>query len=184
MLNVHEPLTIYTDISKALRKMRLRLLFLSPLMVVLFVMLSVLPTHDVFSSSLRWFILAEIPVLYFIMSRSLKKQSKPIVSLSSQGITINTLCTRVGFLRWDEIKDVRAYNLLYRFVGITLHDPGAVYNRIGLKRSYLMRANELVIPLYKLLRIPVAPINIPQEYLPMSADELMLQIEAYRNFYS
>lgn len=48
----------------------------------------------------------------------------------------------------------------------------------------LLRLNDLVIPLYKLIRIRVAHINIPQEYLPLSADELLAQINAYRATYS
>ena len=137
----------------------------------------------VFSTSCVLCLLAEIPILYWVMSRKLTRQTKPIVSLSSQGITINTIGTHVGFLRWDEIKDVYTYNLGYRFVGITLNDPNAVYARIGLKRSWLLRSNALVAPLYKPFRARVAPINIPQEYLPMSADELLAQIQTYRAAY-
>jgi len=181
MLNVHEPLSIYMDKRKALRRIRPLFLWLSPIWVLIFIMMCLTPPHDFLTVLSSLLFVAELPFSYFLYARSLKKQSKPIVSLSSQGITIDTLCTRIGFLRWDEITDVRANK---RTVGITLNDPKTVYNRIGLKRSYLMRMNGLAAPLSNLLRIPVAPINIPQEYLPMSADELMLQIEAYRNFYS
>ena len=87
-------------------------------------------------------------------------------------------------LRWDEIKDVYTYNLGYRLIGITLNDPKTVYRRLGLKRSWMLRANGLVAPLYKPFRVRVAPINIPQEYLPMSADELLVQIQTYRDAYS
>ena len=185
MLNVEAPITIYTDSRKALRRLRLRMLCLTPVMLLLFGMLSVSSAPlDGFTNLLRWALLAELPFLYLIMSRKLSKQTKPIVSLSSQGITVNTVCSQVGFLRWDEIKDVYTYNMGYRFVGITLSDPKTVYTRIGLKRNWLLRSNALVAPLYKPFRIRVAPINIPQEYLPMSADELLAQIQAYRETYS
>ena len=186
MLNMQEPVTIYPATSKALRGARKRLLCIAlPVNLTLFVMLSMSPLPlDGFTNLLRWMLLAELPLLYFMMARKLAQQTKPIVSLSSQGITVNALWSRVGFLRWDEIKDVHAYSLGYRFVGITLNDPKTVYRRIGLKRSWILRMNGAVVPLYKLFRIRVAPINIPQEFLPMSADELTAQIQAYRDAYA
>ena len=185
MMNVEAPMLIYPDTKKALRRLRIRMLIASPFFVALFLMLSLSPAPlDAFANSLRWILLAELPILYWLVSRSLKKQSKPIVSLSSQGITIHTLCTQVGFIPWDEIKEVKTYNLFYRFVGITLKHPGNLYQRIGLKRSFLMWTNGLIAPLYRLIGIPVAPINIPQEYLPMSADELQAKIDSYRTTYS
>ena len=185
MLNVEGPVTIYQDTPKALRRLRIRCLCLAPLFLIMFAVFGRLSNDlDVLTNMLRWVLLAEIPVLYFLVSRKLTRQTKPIVSFSSQGITVNTLCTRVGFLRWDEIKDVTTYNLGFRFVGITLNDPATVYRRLGLKDSWLLRLNGLVVPLYKLVRIRVAPINIPQEYLPLSADELLAQINAYRATYS
>lgn len=186
MLNVEEPVTIYPDTRKALQRLRIRLLCLAlPIILITFAMLSLSPVPlDGFTNLLRWSLLAEIPILYFLVSRKLTRQTKPILSLSSQGITVNTLCSRVGFLRWEEIKDVHTYSLGYRFVGITLNDPKTVYRRIGLKRSWMLQMNSLVAPLYKPFRIRVAPINIPQEYLPMSADELLAQIQAYRATYS
>jgi hypothetical protein len=184
MLNVEGPVTIYTDTRKALRRLRIRCLCLAPVFLLMFVLFSTGPFTLGGANLLRWILLAEIPVLYFLVSRNLTKQTKPIVSFSSSGITVNTLGSQIGFLRWDEIKEIYTYNLMYRFVGIELKDPKTVYARLGLKGSWLLRLNDLVIPLYKLFRIRVAPINIPQEYLPMSADELLTQIEACRSTYS
>lgn len=186
MLDVQEPLTIYSDTRKALHRLRLRCLCIGlPVVLLTFGMLSLSPFPAYgFLNMMRWILLAEIPVLYLLVSRKLKQQSKPIVTLSSQGMTIHTICTQMGFLRWDEIKDVYTYSLGYRFVGITLNDPKTVWARVGLKRSWLMQTNRFVAPLYRPFGIRVAPINIPQEYLPMSADELLAQINAYRAMYS
>ena len=186
MLNVEEPVTIYPATSKALRGLRIRLLcFALPIILIMFAMLSLSPVPlDGLTNLMRWILLAEIPVLYFFVSRKLKTQTKPIVSVSSQGITVHTLCSQVGFLRWDEVKDVYAYSMGYRFVGITLNDPKTVYRRIGLKRSWMPRMNALVAPLHKPFRIRLAPINIPQEFLPLSADEMAAQIVAYKFMYA
>lgn len=185
MLNVEGPVAIYTDTRKAVRALRLRCLCLAPVFLIMFAAFGMMPSHlNVFTNVMRWVLLAEIPILYPLVSRSLARQTAPILSFSSLGITVNTLCTQVGFLRWDEIKDVYAYTLFSRFVGITLNDPKTVYERIGLKRSWLLQLSGMVAPFYKPFRIRVAPINIPQEYLPMSADELLAQINAYRATYS
>ena len=186
MLNIEEPLLIYTDTRKALHRLRVRILIIGlPIALFIFLLRSLPSIHlDAFARFMPWFLLIEIVVLYGLVSRSLKKQSKPIVSLSSQGITIHTLCTQVGFLRWDEIKEVRTFNLLFRFVGISLNHPKTVYQRLGLKRSWLMRMNGFVASVYNLFRIHLAPINIPQEYLPMSADELQAKIDSYRITFS
>lgn len=185
MLNLQAPSLIYSDKPKALRRMRLRLLCIAlPIALLYFILSGLIHLSGSFIPIMRWVLLAEIPILYFLVARALQKQTKPIVSLSSQGITVHTLCTQVGFLRWDEIKDVYTYNLGYRLIGITLNDPKTVYRRLGLKRSWMLRANGLVAPLYKPFRVRVAPINIPQEYLPMSADELLVQIQTYRDAYS
>ncbi len=193
MLNVEGPLAIYLNTQTAVRLLRLRLLcVVVPMNLLFFTMLSMPrgPLDD-FNKVLRWCLLAEIPILYLLVSRVLTRQTKPIVSLSSSGIMVDTLGSRVGFLRWDEIKDVYIYNFGYffrglgwRFVGITLKDAPRVCARIGLKRSWSLRLNGLVAPLYKPFRIRIAPVRIPEEYLSMSAEELLAQIQTYRTTYS
>ncbi|MCW3099473.1 MAG: hypothetical protein JWL77_5091 [Chthonomonadaceae bacterium] len=185
MLNVEGPVTIYTDKRKAIRIVRLRCLCLLPISLLMFAWLTVAPhPQDSFNSLLSWILIVETPMLYFLVTRALTRQTKPIISLSSLGITVNLLGMRVGFLRWDEIKDVYTYRFCEGFVGITLNDPKTVYRRIGLKGSWVPRLNDLVAPLYKPFRIRIAPISIPQAYLPGSADELLAQIQMYRATYA
>ena len=178
---------LWSDNSLAvpIRTLRLRCLCVFPFCLVMFAMMSI-DTNllDAPGCLLRWALLAEVPILYFLISRKLTRQTEPILSVSSRGITVNTLGTRIGFLRWDEIKEIYSYRLGSRFVGITLNSPRTVYARIGLNRSLMLRMNDLVIPLYRLVRIRVAPINIPQGYLPMTGDELLAQIENYRATYA
>lgn len=182
MIEVQEPLVIYTDKEKAIRRLKRRMLFIAPLFLLFFLGISCTElVRDPLLNIMRWVLLLELPVLYFMVTRKLKQQAKPIVTLSSLGITVHTLATQAGFIPWQEVAEARAYSLLYRFVGISLKKPRTLYSRVGLARSYLMQMNGLVAPLYRLIGIRVAPINIPQEYLPMTADELAARIEAYRN---
>ena len=184
MLNIEGPVTMYMDQRKAKRILRLRVLCIAPICLGMFALLSVVPPVDDITNLLRWALLLETPVLYFLLSRNFAKQTKPILSISSMGITVNTLGCRVGFLPWEEIKDVYTYKIGERLVGITLQDPQKVYAHLGLKHSLIPRMNALVAPLYKPFGIRVAPITFPAAYLPVSADELLEQIRAYRSLYS
>jgi hypothetical protein len=190
MLHVEGPVSIHMDKRKALHALRLRSISVSLILLLWFVMISF--SHmDAFMTLFRWCLLVEVPILYFFVARNLSRQTKPVVALSFSGLTVNTLGNQIGYLKWEEIKDVYVYNfgfprlnLGFRFLGIHLNDPGTVYRRIGLKRSLCPQMNGLCIPLYKPFRIRVAPINISDEFLPMSADELLAQIKMYRSAYS
>jgi hypothetical protein len=186
MLNVEGPVTIYTDTRKAIRILGLQFLCVGvpTNLLLLAILCGPSGSRKGMIDLLPWSLLAVMPLFFLLVARSLTHQTRPIVSLSSLGITVNTLGTQVGFLCWSEIKDVYVYCLDERYVGITLNDPGTVYGRIGLKGSWLLRMNRLIAQLFKPFRIRVAPINIPQGYLPMSADELLTQIKAYRAIYS
>lgn len=127
-----------------------------------------------------WFITALYAFLYLSVLIALRRQQLPIVILSPDGITVRTLGTQVGLIPWEEISEIRAYNLLYRFVGIVPRDSDGLCRRMGTIRALLLRLNSWVIPLYRLFGVFVAPINIPQEYLPITADELAARIGDYR----
>ena len=130
-----------------------------------------------------WFLLGECALLYFLNVRSFKKQAKPIVTLSCEGIAVDTQATHLGMIRWDEIEEIRAYNFIYRYVGIVPKNSKSLAQRIGGKRAWLMSINTTCVPLYKPFGVFVAPINIPQVYLPITVDELFAHIRAYQAAY-
>jgi len=131
-----------------------------------------------------WFLLAECALLYLIMARAHKKQTKPIVVLSAEGIAVDTTAAHVGLIRWEEIEEVRSYTLIYRYVGIVPRSTDALCRRLGGSRSWLLQVNAFCIPLYKLIGVFVAPINIPQVYLPITVDELTARIHTYQEAYT
>jgi len=142
------------------------------------------PAMAAFVSWVPWFLLAECALLYVVMARAHKKQTKPIVVLSPEGITVDTTATHIGLIRWEEIEEVRSYTLIYRYVGIIPRNTGALCRRLGGSRSWLLQLNAFCIPLYKLLGMFVAPINIPQVYLPITVDELTARIRAYQEAFA
>ena len=150
----------------------------------LYPMAALLSWFPWFLSWFPWFLVAECVFLYVIVARSHKKQKKPIVVLSSEGVAVDTTATHIGLIRWDEIEEFRSYNLIYRYVGIVPKNTSALCRRLGARRSWMLQVNAFCIPLYKLLGIFVAPINIPQVYLAITVDELTARIRAYQAAYA
>lgn len=200
-----EDYVLYADTKKSLSGLNKRMLFfLLPLVVLSFVFCGAVahiltPTPPVLPgqhnppprvspmaahfSWFPWFLLAECVFLYAIQARSHWKQKVPIVVLNSEGITVDTTATHLGLIRWNEIEEVRSYTLIYRYVGIVPKDTSALCRRLGTGRSWMLQLNAFCIPLYKLLGIFVAPINIPQVYLPITVDELTARIRACHEAY-
>jgi hypothetical protein len=128
---------------------------------------------------LPWCVLLFYFAVYVTMLAVLQRQNKPLLTISPEGLMIHTVATQIGLLRWEEIGEVRTYNFIYRFVGIVPRDLSSLYRRLG-SRSILLRLNAWCIPLYRMFGQFIAPINIPQEYLPMSADELAALIREHQ----
>ncbi len=201
-----EDYVLYADTKKSLTGLNKRMLFIMvPLVLLSFLYFGalahqftppppVLPGQHIAPprvsataariSWFPWFLVAECVFLYVIAARSHKKQKKPIVVLSSEGIAVDTMATHVGLIRWDEIEEVRPYNFMYRYVGIVPKNTSALCRRLGAGRSWMLQVNAFCIPLYKLLGVFVAPINIPQVYLPITVDELTARIRAYQETYA
>lgn len=191
-----DSLIIYPDKRKMIRRLNMRgLCVLLPVAVGLFVLFAFLrrlvfpafsnPVHPVPPAIvteftlLPWGILVFYFAVYVTMLAVLQRQNRPLITLSPEGLLIHTVGTQIGLLRWEEIGEVRTYTFLYRYVGIVPRDPVALYRRLG-SRSLLLRLNSWCVPLYRLFGQFIAPINIPQEYLPMSADELATLIRERR----
>lgn len=193
MTNVDDTLVIYMDKRKALHRLRLRTIFiLFPMLLGQCAYFSyqdkaarAAGEYDPFYQIMIWIVAIEVAALIFFATRSHKRQTEPIVTLSPEGIETHSLWQHVGLLRWDEIEEIRAYTFLYRYVGITPRDMGAVCRRLGAGKAWMVWLNDWSIRLfYRPLRIYMAPINIPQEYLPITADELMEHICAYQAAYA
>jgi len=132
-------------------------------------------------SILPWFMGGIFMVIFLSTLISILNSRKPIVIVSKAGIYVDTVATHIGQLKWDEISSIRAYTLIYKCVGITLFDMKALCRRQGLRKTWLLQANAWCGPFNELFGIRSAPINIPQEYIPISADELVERIDKYRH---
>ncbi|MGO8670896.1 MAG: hypothetical protein ACLQVD_05990 [Capsulimonadaceae bacterium] len=126
-----------------------------------------------------WVVAVLYAILYAITVRYLRKQAEPIITLTPEGIVINSQMTKIGLLLWDEVVDIRTYTMIYRNLGIIPRDISNLCSRLGSKRGALLRMNASVIPLYRFFGIFVAPINIAQNHLPVTADEMLDRINRY-----
>lgn len=191
-----DSLVIYPDKRKMIRQLNMRgLCILLPVAAGMFVLfgflkrllLSTMPAsvHSLPPfivtefTFLPWCILVFYFALYVAMLAFLQRQSRPLITLSPEGLTVQGAGAQIGLLRWDEIGEVRTYTFIYRYVGIVPRDTAALYKRLG-RRSLPLRLTAWCIPLYRLFGIFIAPIGFSQECLPMSADELVILIRDRR----
>jgi hypothetical protein len=97
-------------------------------------------------------------------------QPTPAVVINRQGIVDNASAVSVGFIRWDEIGELREYRFRNQaFLGIVPRDLDAVLARQPAWKRFAIRAN---------LRLGAAPVNIPQAVLPMKVTDLLREINA------
>jgi hypothetical protein len=93
---------------------------------------------------------------------------KPAVVVNKDGIFDNASAAGAGFIRWEEIANIFPYDYMgHRMLGINLVDEAAILARQPALKRALARMNGKI----------VAPFNIPQSTLPISVDELLVEIK-------
>lgn len=185
-----DRLVILPDRRKMLRRVNLRAVFiLLPVVVAIFALFAFLgsliapprpPALEAEITFIPWFIFGLYATIYVAGVAAVRRQRLPIVTLSPVGISVQTMLTPVGLIPWDQVAEIRPYTMLYRYVGIVPRDLDGLCRRLGGRGALLIRANSWVAPLYDVFGLFVAPINIPQEYLPITANELADRIRDFR----
>jgi hypothetical protein len=93
---------------------------------------------------------------------------KPAVVVNHEGIFDNASAAGAGLLRWEEIANIFPYDYMgQRMLGINLVDEAAILARQPAIKRALARMNKKI----------AAPFNIPQNTLPISVDELLVEIK-------
>jgi len=94
----------------------------------------------------------------------------PAVIINDKGIVDNASALSTGFIAWEEIAELREYRFQNQtFLGIYPKRLDALLARQSAWKRHAINAN---------MALGVAPVNIPQVVLPMSAAELMSEINA------
>ncbi len=98
---------------------------------------------------------------------------KPLLVLSDQGVMDQSSIFAVGFIPWEDIKEIEARSAgRERFVSIELENVQAYITKAkGLQRT-MMNLN---------LKVGHGPIKIPDSMLPMRAAVLADQMRQYRS---
>jgi hypothetical protein len=139
---------------------------------------------------------------FSIMAIAVRQKDQPVVSVSPEGLTIYSVLLKIGPVRWNEIAEVRAIKFSRGYyIAVIPEDAKKLCCRLGNPAAWLIcggmqrisfpwLADLLLMPVYLMDSFPIrldhlsnallAPIIIPEKYLPMSADELAAQIRMYR----
>jgi hypothetical protein len=89
----------------------------------------------------------------------------PAMIIDAEGITDQSSPVAVGLIRWNEIRELGISKLSDDlFLSVKLKDVDALFQRLPAWKAGLLRMNSNFAP---------APINIPQQYLSMTAEELL-----------
>jgi len=111
-------------------------------------------------------------ILKYSLARSFGKMAAVVVN--SKGIYDTASSIGVGFLRWDEIKDIVVYSYLgQNYLGIVPIDFGKVLSRQRIFKRWILQLNNEIFRMK-------APINIPEVFLSMPAEALLERINEHR----
>jgi len=99
-------------------------------------------------------------------------QLKPLCVISREGIDENITIFGVGWIGWDEIKELKIYKSAgIEFIGVILTDPQAFTSKLGFFQKMYLKLNLL-------LKYP--PVNFYPVPLGLKAEELLKHIEDFR----
>jgi hypothetical protein len=106
-------------------------------------------------------------------------QNKPALILDEKGIWNNVVATDPKFIAWDEIKHITIYpykagGTIMTLIGIVPTDYSPIYERQSRLKKIMFYINSSFLGQAKLKEIPI--MNIPENALPISADELAQEI--------
>lgn len=103
---------------------------------------------------------------YYLLRRLVVRE--PSLIIGADGLLDHASATGVGFLAWDEIEVIVPYRFQnQRFLGIFPLDLEAVLRRQPALKQKAMKMN---------MALGAAPVNIPENILPMRVDALARMI--------
>lgn len=96
----------------------------------------------------------------------------PSVIINQEGIFDNASLFGAGMLRWEEIENMFVYQIMdSKFLGLVPADPETVIARQPAIKRFFFKMGKGMSP---------APFAIPEDGLPMPAEELLAKAQLYR----
>jgi len=170
-----QPLMIYNDRRQAISKLNKRMIFLVPLVGIYVLLVSSM--HMYFIAAI---LIAQVVLMYLWVVRSFNKNTSPLMQIDASGITIHGLVTHLH-MDWDNLKEVRPYTFVYKFVGMDAKNIWKL--NASVPQKLFLTYNSWVRILYRLFGIKLHGINIPEQYSHFKAEEICEQIEKRRVHY-
>jgi hypothetical protein len=173
---LNEPLILYCTRREAIgwlhKRFKLVLLFFVP-----YAAFVLLVEHN-------WLVVcglaAWIAFMYIWQMRAHTKSISPVIEMRPEGLVVHSMLTDFQLIQWNEIKEARAYRCIYQSVGIVPYDLKKTLARGSIAAQMIGWNNVVWAPIYRLFGCFLAPINIPEQYLPLSATDVAEQINLRR----
>ncbi len=173
--DLSQPLIIYNDRRQAISKLNKRMMFVAPLMGIY--ALLVASMHMYFLAAI---VIAQGVIMYLWVVRRFNKNTSPLMQIDASGIRVNALITNLH-MDWDNLKEVRPYTFVYKFVGMDAKNIWKLNASLGQKM--FLTYSSWVRVIYRLVGIKLHGINIPEQYSHFKAEDICEQIEKRREYY-
>ncbi|HEY9731539.1 MAG TPA: hypothetical protein V6C89_06485 [Drouetiella sp.] len=170
-----EPLIIYNDRRQAIQKLNRRMMFAAPLIGIYAVLLASLHLYLI-----AVFIVAQLVFIYLWVVRRFNKNVTPLMQVDSSGVTIHGLLTHCH-IDWENLKEVRPYTFIYKFVGMDVHNIWKLQASVPMKLFFYY--NSIARTIYKVCGIKLHAINVPEQYSHFKAEDICEQIEERRKHF-
>lgn len=164
-----QPFILYNDRSQAIKKLNRRMFFAAPLVGIY--ALSVASMHMYFLAA---FMILYMVAMYLWVVRRFNKNVEPLMKVDATGITVHGLLTHCH-IDWNNLKEVRPYTFVYRYVGLDAKNIWALDASLPMKLFLLY--NSLARFVYRLIGIKLHSINVPEQYSHFKAEDICEQIE-------
>lgn len=199
-----QPLILYWNRRDAVRGLNRQSRWLSLFTLVLFAIpfVPAIWGSHVFTKSADAILFVFVVIYIFLVDwgismlarRDFTESLDPIIEIREEGLTIRCPTRHFENIPWDEIKEIYAFIYIWRFVGIvprdlekTLKHSRKDRSRLGrILAAFMMgtkntaRLNRVTQPLCSIFGIQSPAIQIPSQWLPLTADEIVEIMNARR----
>lgn len=170
-----QPFVIYNDRRQAISKLNKRMMFCVPLVLLNSLLLFSMNLHLMGILLIGWTLL-----LYLWVVRTFNKNTAPLMQIDQRGITIHGLITHCH-MDWDNVKEVRPYTFVYKFIGI---DPKSIWKlNASLPVKLFLMNNGMSRVFYRLMGIKLSVVNVPEQYSHFRAEDICEQIQRRKEYY-
>lgn len=174
--DLDQPLILYKNRADALANLNSRFIILS--LILPFATYAYLCTYPE-----RWWVaicfLLFIAFSYIVQRRYFAGAVQPVLEMNSTGLVLRTLHYNMAIL-WSEIKEARAHRFIIWHIGIVPVDAAKTAARGTFPTQCVLWLHVLLIRVYRLFGVSVAPIELDASEFPISAEALAEQINLRR----